>query len=222
MGAQPKHARHGVAPALLIALGALGFLGIAAGIASDVFGAMIRRGYDVLSETITLLAHRRPGGSQDIGLYLLGAGALACGAGLALMMWTGFRRRAVVVLILACGLDVFVLTAFDLLIGYFPRALLIHELATGLLFVMLIATAFLFASAVRRTTPLYARWARAAGVAMVVLAPTYFLVPPDWTGLVERLLAIAGLTLLALFSCILVRRDWRVRGENAPVGNRTR
>lgn len=218
MEGRPEHIPPRFVPAVLIGLGSLGYLGIAAAIIADVLGSMMARRYNPLSQTISLLA-RLPGDVvQEIGLYVLGVGALACGAGLALIMWTGVKRRTVAVLILLCGVDIFVLTAFDVVVGNFPYANDIHRLTTAILFLMIIAAAYLFAYTMHRVSRLYMHWSLGAAIALTLLSPVYYLIPGGWKGLIERLLALSGLALLALFSTILVRRDWRVRRDAPRAG----
>jgi hypothetical protein len=199
------------APWLLITLGSLGFLGVVSMIASDAFGSLSRQGYHPLSQTISLLARHRGNIAQDVGLYILGLGTLAAGLGLRLMIWSGFERRLTVTLVTAAGADIFVLTAFDVLVGDFPHADTIHIFATGVLAVGAIALAFLFASMMEHRVTAYARWSGGAGAAILALSAAYFMVPTAWRGLVERLDALAGLALLSLFAWILVTRDARIQ-----------
>ncbi len=191
-------------------MGLLGYLGIAAMVISDVIASTIRQDYNPISKEISFLAIHNFNPTQDIGLYLLGLGTLACAAGLYVMLGNGLKRRVLVVLLFIAGLDIFLLTAFAVVVGDMPYAFLLHEIATGVLFAIFVLVSFLFGYAVRKDGSTYASSSYVICGVFIAMLAGYAFVPQGWKGIYERVLVLDALVWLGMVSYILVRRDDRI------------
>lgn len=184
----------------------LGFLGVAAMIFTDVMGALARPRYDALADTISVLAAHKLTGIQDIGLFLLALGGLACGVGLLLWLPPGPRRILSGVLLLLAGISVAVLTIADVRTAH-PTALTVHEDASLAVGASILVASLAFAFSVRRAQRGYRTYSLACAAALIVLGSLFAAVPSRYLGLYERLLVADGLAWLGMVSYALVRGE---------------
>lgn len=194
-------------PSFFRALGALGFFGVVAMALTDVLGILARPHYDPLSDTISLLAHHRLTGPQDIGLFLLAVGSASGGLGVLLWRRLGPLRVLIAFLMLIAGLAIVALTVSDVRTVHHPLAMQIHVDASLSVGAAVLLASVLFALALPRQRRGYRSYSAICAVVLVALAALYFVIPSGYVGLYERVLVADGMAWLGMISFALARGE---------------
>lgn len=181
-------------------------LGCAVVALADVAGwTLLVENYSPISETISALAVGDGSWLLDIGLWIFAAGCLALGYGM--FRWhlgtRSWKLAALAVLLL--GPVIGTIALFNEYAGRHNAGANIHIAAVYTLGVLLAAAAFLVAPSLRQLESRLARRSIAFGVAWVILAPLFFVIPEGWNGGYERGLALMLLGWVTAMSFILFR-----------------
>lgn len=185
-------------------LGVLGFLGVGAMIVTDVLGIFAHPHYDPLADTISLLAYHQLTGPQDVGLFLLALGTLACGVGLFLWLPRAAARVPLFALLLLASGAMVTLTVFDVRARHFPEALDVHIAATLLVGAILLISSIVFPFAVPRSRRGLRLYSFVCAGVLALLAAVSAFVPQNLLGLYERVLVADGLAWLGMVSYALL------------------
>lgn len=162
--------------------------------------------YNPISKTISALAVGAGSWLLDLGLWTFAGGCVALGLGM-------FRRRlgnwtwllaAIAVLLL--GPVIGVIAFFNEYAGQQNAGANIHLNAVYTLGVLVALAAILVVPRLRALDSRLARRGLLFGIAWVILAPLFFVVPDGWNGGYERGLALMLLGWVTAMSFVLLRR----------------
>lgn len=178
-------------PALLRTAGLIGLVGAVTPIVTDIISWLLAENYSPIAHSISNLAVGSSSWLMDIGLWVFALGCVAVAVGL----WT-WRVRAkwwhwAIIALVLLAVCVGVIARVNEYAGQQNQGANIHfwaVIGVGLLFV---ATTWLAAPGLGTMDDGLARFSRVLSVVFLVLAIFYwFFAPNDWSGAVERLLAL--------------------------------
>jgi hypothetical membrane protein len=170
-------------------LGIAGMSGAASVVLTDVIGILARPGYNPISQSVSELAVGPTGWIQDLGMFLGAVGALACAAGLYLVLDEGWYLKMGEFLLFVAGLGLLLAAVFktDLVP---PKTVggIIHDIASLVSGIAFVPVCFLISPALRRRRALFA-YTIAAGLLGAGLEIGTGRFPEHWVlfGLHERL-----------------------------------
>ena len=184
---------------------AFALFGCLAVVLADVIAwAVIVENYSPISETISALAVGPGSWLLDLGLWLLAGGCVALG--IAMYRWRPDGSLWVFgsVAVMLLGPDIGVIALFNEYAGTRNAGANVHLNAVYVLGVLVALAALLVVPALKMLDDRLGRRSLWFGIAWVVLAPIFFIVPDSWNGAYERALAlmllswITGLATLAM------------------------
>lgn len=195
---------------LLRACGWIGLAGCLGVIAGNVAGILIYERHDWISETISALAAGRWGWIQDVGLVLFALALAACGIGLERWgLGSPAPRRTVATVLGLLTIDVLLIALHNEYGDRDSGKFVIHS---GLVYILgaLVAVAMLVAAGpLRQCGEAWRHFSLGAGIAWVVAAPVYFVVPTGWDGLYERVVGLLFVAWVAAIAWLLLHRGRR-------------
>jgi hypothetical protein len=186
--------------------GLIGLFGCLVAVVTDVMGWILVDGYDPISQTISNLAVGRWSWLLDLGLYLLATACFATAVGLAARRLGGASWTFAAAAVALLGIDVIVVAAFDEYAGTTNPGADVHSAAVYALGALFALACLLAVPGLKRLHGSLGRFSLVVGLAWIVLAPLFFLVPNAWDGAYERFLALILLGWLAtMASRVLLR-----------------
>ena len=187
--------------------GGIGMICAITPIPCDAISWILADSYNPISQSISNLAVGASSWLIDAGLWFFAAGCVAVAAGLWSLRIEARYWTAALVALMLTGVAVAVIARVNDYAGQVNPGINLHIWAVvgvGLFFLL---TAWLSVPGLRHVSRGLASFSLGVGAVWIVLAPLYwFVAPDDWSGAVERLLALVMLAWLARASHFL-RRD---------------
>jgi hypothetical membrane protein len=176
-------------PKWIVGLGIAGVAGAASVVVTDVIGILVRPGYNPIFQSVSDLALGPTGWIQDLGMFLGAVGALACAAGLYLVLDEGWHLRLGELLLVIAGLGLLLAALFKTnLLPPKTTGGIIHDTASLVSGVAFVPVCFLISPALRSRRALFV-YTIAAGLLGASLEIGTGRFPEHWVlfGLHERL-----------------------------------
>ncbi len=187
--------------------GAAGLLGCFAVLAGNIIGILVNEDHNPISETISALAIGPYAWIMDSSLCLFAAALLACALGLYRWHLDGAKWTAATGLLALLGIDVIVIALYNQYAGGQSTGAQVHFFAVCALGILVGLIAFLLVSGLREIAPSWVRFSFWFGLAWVILAPLFSLVPTGWEGAYERFLGLLLISWIAALSWLLLQRQ---------------
>jgi hypothetical protein len=195
-------------PKWVVGLGIAGLFGAVSMVATDVIGILVRPGYNPVSQSVSELALGPTGWIQDLGMFLGGAGAIACAAGLYLGLARKWETSLAEFLLAVAGTGLLLAAFFKTDLAP-PKTTggIIHDTSSLIGGIAFVPVCFLMAPALRACKALF-NYTVVAGLVGATLEIGAGRFPREWVlfGLHERLfLGNAVLWLFIISWAVLIR-----------------
>ncbi|MCB8835836.1 DUF998 domain-containing protein [Aurantimonas sp. VKM B-3413] len=187
--------------------GIIGFVGAVAAVLTDLIAMFIVDRYSPISETISALAVGQAAWIQDCGLYAFAIACASCGVGYFRWWQGGYAWPAAGGLLILLGVDVGVIAYFNQYAGTTNVGADIHSNATYVLAAMFLLATLLSGPGLRRIRRSFGRFTVVLGVAWLILAPVFLLVPTGWDGAYERFLGLMLVVWVGFVSWLLMQGE---------------
>jgi hypothetical protein len=176
---------------IVLLSGTIGLIGCAVVAMSHVLAMLLHPSHNPMSDTISDLAAGRYGWIQDAGLIIYALSLIICAIGL--KAWNpggdGFGWNLGLALLIVVGLDVLVIAAYNEYGNRDPGGVVIHIYLVYILGFGFAATTWLIGRGLRNVR----EWMHKASIALAIIwlcfAPPFLMMPTEWDGGYERLLA---------------------------------
>lgn len=184
----------------------MGLLGCLIFVVADVAASLIVGDYSPISETISDLAAGQRSWILDTGMQLFAVSIVACAVGLYTWKLGELRWRLGSILLLLCGVDIFIIASHNAYGDGVPTGVEIHIYLVYFLGIAFGATCLLLAAGLGRVGSFWSRSSVAIAIIWFVLAPIFFFVPTAWNGAYERFLGLILLTWFVSVCWLLIQR----------------
>lgn len=198
-------------PTLLRFCGIIGLIGAVFPVAADVTSWILAENYNPVAQSISSLAVGPASWLVDLGLWAFAAGCLAVAVGL--WGWLGktrYRTAAVFSLVLL-AICVGIVAQLNEYAGTDNLAANIHLWATCGVGVFFALASLLAVSGLRTRSASLGRLSMILGVAYIIICPIYWFFTHEWSGAVERLLALIMLIWIGTISRAMLETARRAR-----------
>ena len=171
--------------------GVIGLIGCAVVSMSHLLAMLLVPGHNFMRDTISDLAAGPYGWVQDIGLIIYAVSLIFCAIGLKAWNLDGddFGWNLGLTLLVIVGLDVLVIAAYNEYGNRDPGGVVIHIYLVYILGFGFAATTWLIGRGLRHLRAWMYKVSVAIAIIWLCLAPPFLMLPTQWDGGYERLLA---------------------------------
>lgn len=194
-------------PRFAIVSGIIGITALVFTIVTDVIASLVVRQYSPISETISDLAAGQTSWILDLGLQIGGVGIVVCAIGLLFWQLDGWRWNVACTLLLLIGIDVIIIAQRDVYGDNEAWGTPIHIYLVLFLGLSVLIAAWLIARGLGFVDKRWEYGSRGMAIIWVVFGPLFFVVPDEWDGLYERVLALLLFVWLGSVLFLLIQKQ---------------
>lgn len=198
-------------PTLLRICGIIGLIGAVFPVAADVSSWIVAENYNPVAQSISGLAVGRSSWLIDLGLWAFTAGCLAVAAGLCRWLGESRYRTAAVLFLVLLAVCVGVVARLNQYAGTDNPGANTHLWAVCGIGVSFALASLLAVPGLRTRSASYGRLSMILGLVYIVICPIYWFFTDEWSGAVERLLAVIMLIWIGTISRAMLETTRQAR-----------
>lgn len=194
---------------ILIVLGAIGIFGCISVVVTDIVGAVVVKGYNPITQTISALAITEKAWIQDVGLNLFSASFAACGAGFLMLNLGGLRWKVGSSLLFLLAVDILIISEYDTYADTDSFGSTVHLVCVIVLGILFILAPWLTAFGLKRISHRHYLYSLATAGIWAAFSFVFFLIPTGWDGAYERFLSVIVIAWVTFASWLLLGQGMR-------------